>query len=136
MQHTTEEGQRLVADWLAKTAGRPILAIYPVATDASVTAWGGQVLATSPIVLGAHRIALVGDTVRYADGTEATIISGAGVAGIVDNRSIALVGSELNNGDRIAGPHHDDATITQYADEPPIEGLLDPAYVSASGSGV
>lgn len=136
MQHTIEEGQRLVADWLAKTAARPIQAVYPVATGVSVTERGGQVLATAPIMLGAHRIALVGDTVRYADGTEATIISGAGIAGVVENRSIAIVGSELNNGDRIAGPHHDDATITQYADEPPIEGLLDPAYVSASGSGV
>ncbi|AUH53756.1 hypothetical protein CXB49_22925 [Chromobacterium sp. ATCC 53434] len=72
---------------------------------------------------------MVGDIVRYSDGTEAKIISGAGVAGLVWDRPMAIVGSELDNGDRIIGPIHNDSTITQFADEPPIEGLLDPAYM-------
>ncbi|NHR04488.1 XRE family transcriptional regulator [Chromobacterium haemolyticum] len=128
-QHTADEGQRLVAEFMARIAAKPIQAAYPVATGASFTERGGKVMATSPIYLLDVRVALVGDTVRYPDGTVARIISGSGEAGVVDGRPMAIVGSELDNGDRVIGPIHNDFTITQYADEPPIAGLLDPAYV-------
>lgn len=129
MQHTAGEEQRLAAEFMARLAAKPIKAVYPVATGASFTERGGKVIATSPIYLQEERMALVGDTVRYPDGTETRIISGAGVAGMFGDRPMAIVGSELDNGDRIIGPVHIDVTITQYADEPPIKGLLDPEYV-------
>lgn len=135
MQHTLDEGQRIAAEFMSRISTRPVKAVYPVATGASFTERGGKVIATSPIYLLEERVALVGDSVRYADGSEARIISGAGVAGMVDDRPIAIVGSELDNGDRIIGPAHNDVTITQYADEPPIEGLLDPAYVPGPNEG-
>ncbi|MCK8688050.1 hypothetical protein M1M10_32120, partial [Pseudomonas umsongensis] len=43
------------------------------------------------------RVALKGDYVRYADGSTAQIITGAGQA----NNDVALVGSVLSNGDEI-----------------------------------
>ncbi|WP_199155624.1 PAAR domain-containing protein [Chromobacterium sp. ASV23] len=125
MQHMTQEGQHHAADH----SDRPVQAVYPVATGASFTERGGKVIATSPIYLREDRMAWVGDTVRYPDGTEAKIISGVGAASVVDGRPLAIVGSALDNGDRIAGPVHNDIIFIQYADEPPIEGLLDPAYV-------
>ena len=75
------------------------------------------------------------DIVRYADGSEARIISGAGVASVYAGRPIALVGSELDNGDRITGPIHNGMVIVQYADEAPIKGLLDPSYVPPQSDG-
>ena len=46
-------------------------------------------------------MARVGDKVVYAEGSEATIISGAGGARIMQGASAALVGSILDNGDGI-----------------------------------
>ncbi|TBL69352.1 hypothetical protein EYY96_04995 [Hafnia alvei] len=46
-------------------------------------------------------MARVGDKAIYADGSEATIISGAGTARIMQGTSAALVGSMLDNGDEI-----------------------------------
>lgn len=48
---------------------------------------------------------------------------------------IALVGSELDNDDRITGPIHNGMVIVQYADEEPIKGLLDPSYVPPQSDG-
>jgi len=128
MQDSVEKGPRQSAEFMAALAAKPIAAVYPVATEASTTERGGRIIATSHTFLQDQRFALVGDTVRYADGSEARIVSGAGVASIIEGRPIALVGSELDNGDRITGPLHNDAMIIQYADEPPIEGLLDPFF--------
>lgn len=117
-----------------KIADRPIKAVYPVATSASTTAQGGTVLASSDITWLGHCSALVGDVVRYPDGSEARIISGAGTASVVQGRSMAVVGSELDNGDRITGPMHDGLVIVQYADQPPIPGLLDPTFTAPHGA--
>jgi hypothetical protein len=81
------------------------------------------------------RVALVGDIARYPDGGEARIVSGAGAALLYKGRMIALVGSELDNGDRITGPMHNGMVIVQYAGEAPINGLLDPDYVLLSADG-
>ncbi|WP_261308027.1 PAAR domain-containing protein [Enterobacter roggenkampii] len=50
---------------------------------------------------GGYKMARVGDKVVYADGSEATIVSGAGKARIMQGVSAALVGSMLDNGDEI-----------------------------------
>jgi hypothetical protein len=124
MQQMIENGQKK-----ADHTDKPIQAVYPVATAASYTERGGKIIATSPIYLRDDRMAWVGDIARYSDGTEARIISGVGAASVVDGRPLAIVGSELDNGDRISGPVHNDIVFIQYADEPPIEGLLDPTYL-------
>lgn len=135
MEYTEADGQRLVAEFMAKLAAKPVKGRYPAATESSTTERGGRPIATSGLHTAGGRIALVGDIVRYADGSEARIISGAGVASVYAGRPIALVGSELDNGDRITGPIHNGMVIVQYADEAPIKGLLDPSYVPPQSDG-
>ena len=72
-------------------------------------------------------IAIVGDTVTYPDGSEATIIAGAGAATLGPTRT-ALVSSHLSNGDRIIDSIQTTGTIVAHADRL-IAGLLDPDYV-------
>lgn len=135
MESTAADGQRQVAEFMAKLAARPVKARYPVATESSTTARGGRVVASSPYATTGGRVALVGDVVRYADGSEARIISGAGAVAGHQGRPVALVGSALDNGDTIDGPRHEGMVIVQYADEPPIAGLLDPNYAAPQAPG-
>lgn len=135
MEYTEADGQRLVAEFMAKLAAKPVKGRYPAATENSTTERGGRPIATSGLHTAGGRIALVGDIVRYADGSEARIISGAGVASVYAGRPIALVGSELDNGDRITGPIHNGMVIVQCADEAPIKGLLDPNYLPSKSEG-
>lgn len=128
MEYTEEDGLRLTAEFMAKVAARPVQGRYPVATESSTTERGGQVVATSGISTVGGHLALVGDVVRYPDGSETRIVSGAGMAMIYRGKPAAVVGSELENGDRINGPTHNGLTVTQYADEAPIKGLLDRTY--------
>lgn len=129
MEYTEADGQRQVAEFMAKLAARPVKGRYPAATESSTTERGGKIIATSGFSTIGGRVAMVGDIVRYADGSEARIASGAGVAAVYEGRPLALVGSELDNGDRITGPAHNGMVIVQYADEAPIQGLLDPSYL-------
>lgn len=135
MEYTEAEGQRLVAGFMAKLAARPVKGRYPAATENSTTERGGKIIATSGISTAGGRVALVGDIVRYPDGSESRIVSGAGVASVYLGNSIALVGSELDNGDKINGPMHNGMTIVQYADDEPIKGLLDRTYVPPQPEG-
>jgi len=128
MEHTEAEGQRLAAEFMANLADRPVKGRYPVATEHSTTEKGGQIIATSGISTPEGRVALVGDIVRYPDGRQTRIITGSGTESIDLGRPIALVGSELENGDRINGPMHNGLTLTEYADET-IPGLFQPGYI-------
>jgi uncharacterized Zn-binding protein involved in type VI secretion len=69
-------------------------------------------------------VAVVGDIVTYEDGTEATIIDGAGFAAMWGNKPVALVGSRLSNGDRIISTPQDSFGIT-VRDGEDIPGLFD-----------
>lgn len=129
MEDTETEGQRLAAEFMAKLADRPVKGRYPVATEHSTTEKGGQIIATSGISMPEGRVALVGDIVRYPDGRQTRIVTGSGVEKSLDfGRPIALVGSELENGDRINGPMHNGLTLVEYADEA-IPGLFQPGYI-------
>lgn len=128
MVYTEADGERMVAEFMAKLAAKPVKGRYPVATESSTTERGGEIIATSGFSTIGGRVAMVGDIVRYADGSKARIASGAGVAALYEGRPLALVGSELDNSDRITGPVHSGIVIVQYADEAPIDGLLDPNY--------
>ncbi|QCA03813.1 PAAR domain-containing protein [Pantoea vagans] len=85
-----------------KQASRPVTYIFRFAVVGSVTRNGGVIRnATGGSTAGGYKMARVGDKVVYADGSEATIISGAGEARIMHGASAALVGSMLDNGDEI-----------------------------------
>jgi uncharacterized Zn-binding protein involved in type VI secretion len=128
MEYTEEDGLRLAAEFVAKLAARPVKGHYPAATETSTTERGGKVISTSGFATIGGRVALVGDLVRYPDGSEARIVSGASVV-VYRSRPMAIVGSELNNGDRITSPMHNGIVVVQYANEAPIVGLLDRSYV-------
>jgi uncharacterized Zn-binding protein involved in type VI secretion len=72
-------------------------------------------------------LAVVGDIVAYEDGTEATIIDGAGYAAMREGRPIALVGSRLSNGDRIVTAAQNAFGIA-VRDGQEIPGLFDSTY--------
>ncbi len=102
---------------------------HPFATVGSITERGGRVAqASSGMKVVELAIARVGDRVVYEDGSEAHIIDGAGFAAIHENIPLALVGSRLSNGDRIAQSLQTGAGINERAGHH-IEGLFDPDYV-------
>jgi uncharacterized Zn-binding protein involved in type VI secretion len=108
---------------------RKVLARYPIATIGSRTGRGGEVvLASNDQVADDYRIACVGDRVRYPDGSESVITSGAGHASTIANRPIALVGSHVANGDRIVARAQSMGEIVVLEGEP-VPGLLVPGYV-------
>ncbi|WP_439891587.1 PAAR domain-containing protein [Ralstonia sp. 25C] len=102
---------------------------YPIATLNSVTERGGRVSKVfgnaSLYDLG---IACVGDIVSYEDGTEATIIDGAGLGAVFSGKPVALVGSRLSNGDRIVKSTQTTHCIVEHEGRS-IPGLFDPNYV-------
>ena len=111
-------------------AGRKVLARYAIATVGSHTLRGGMVFVAEH---GQHadgwRVACVGDRVRYPDGSESIIVSGAGNASTFDDRPVALVGSHVENGDRIAGSQQNMGEIVLFEGDAPIAGLLQPGYL-------
>ncbi|PBP94863.1 PAAR domain-containing protein [Pseudomonas congelans] len=131
MELTEEDGQRLVAEFRAEVAARPIKGTYDLATLGAETKHGGKVVtATMGIEISGHRVACVGDVVRYPDGTESKIVSGAGVALAYKGKSMAIVGSATANGDTITSSLQSSAQIREYADDAGIPGLLQPGYLA------
>jgi uncharacterized Zn-binding protein involved in type VI secretion len=104
---------------------RKVVARYPLATIGSPTSRGGKVvIAGQGQYVDPYRIACVGDRVRYPDGSESVIISGAGTASTFANRPVALVGSHIANGDHIASSLQSIGQIV--LGDAPIPGLLQP----------
>ncbi len=67
LEYMEEEGQRLVAEFMAKLAARPVKGTYDLATMGSRTRLGGEIsTASTGMEMDGHRIACVGDVVRYA----------------------------------------------------------------------
>jgi uncharacterized Zn-binding protein involved in type VI secretion len=73
-------------------------------------------------------LARVGDIVTYADGSEASIIDGAGFAAAWEDKPLALVGSRLSNGDTITETLQDGFGIS-VRDGELVPGLFDPTYM-------
>ena len=112
----------------ASPPSRRIVARYPIATIGSRTSRGGEVvLGTTHKHADDYWIACVGDRVRYPDGSESEIVSGAGHASTFANRPIALVGSHVANGDRIVSRAQSIGEIVVFEGEA-IPGLLEPGY--------
>lgn len=136
MDCTEDEGQRLAAEFMAKLASRPVKATYDLATLGAKTQQGGEVVAASTdMQMDGHRIACVGDIVRYPDGIESRIISGAGAALFYKDRPVAIVGSATDNGDIIISSLQSSAQIQEYADDDGIPGLLQPGYTAPTEDG-
>lgn len=136
MECTQDEGQRLAAEFMAKLASRPVKATCDLATLGGKTQQGGEVVtASTDMQMEGHRIACVGDIVRYPGGIESRIISGAGAALLYKGRPVAIVGSATDNGDIIIGSLQSSAQIREYADDDGIPGLLQPGYTEPTESG-
>jgi len=99
-----EEARNLIAERNAYSLAHPITAAYLIATEGSLTRDGGTVFSEYngqqiEIEDGTRlNVSLVGDEVRYPDGTTAKISTGIGDT---SGDSAALVGSLLDNGDEI-----------------------------------
>ena len=136
MECTEDEGQRLAAEFMAKLAARPIKATYDLATLGAKTQQDGEVVtASTDMQMEGHRIACVDVVVRYPDGTESRIISGAGTALLYKERPVAIVGSATDNGDIITSSLQSSAQILEYADDDGIPGLLQPGYTAPTEGG-
>ncbi|WP_420105388.1 PAAR domain-containing protein [Herbaspirillum huttiense] len=136
MEHKEFDGQRLANDFLAGIDKRPIKGSHALATLGSATRLGGEIAtASSSMHVTGHRIACVGDIVRYEDGTESRIISGAGAALTCKGHPMAIVGSTTDNGDTVTGSLQSVAHIREYADDAGIPGLLQAGYLAPTGDG-
>lgn len=85
--------------------------------------------------LDGFRVACVGDRVCYPDGSENIIVSGAGNASTFGNRPVALVGSHVENGDRITLSQQSMGEIVLFEGDVPIAGLLQPGTMPPQGRG-
>ena len=130
MEYTEEESARMVAEFKAKHDARPVKGTYAMATEGSKTERGGVVVnASTGIVIEGHRVARVGDTVRYPDGSESKIVSGAGFASVYKGQPVAIIGSATDNGDTIISSMQSGAKIREFADDDGIPGLLQAGYI-------
>jgi uncharacterized Zn-binding protein involved in type VI secretion len=128
--YSEEKVQRYLAEKLAEQSARPVKGRYPFATLGAKTRMGGEVAtATSCAKIDGFPIARVGDIIRYPDGSESRIISGAGSASITDGPPEAIVGSAADNGDVITESLQTHCEIIEYADADPIPGLLEAGYM-------
>lgn len=97
-----ESTQQEVLNLITRLATCPVKLMFRIATIGSLTCNGSvHQKASGKSTDGGFQVARVGDKVVDADGSEATIISGAGAARVMQGVSAALVGSMLDNGDEI-----------------------------------
>lgn len=96
------QARQLLLAEMESVLRRPVLRIFRGATAGSLTRDGGVIReASGKSTLSGYYAARVGDKAVYTDGREATIICGAGKARMMQGKSMALVGSMLDNGDVI-----------------------------------
>lgn len=99
----SEDVRELIQKQQDYLESHPPIAIYRLATEGSRTRDGGVIKSASTgQTIGLDngqmvRVAQKGDSVVYADGSTAKIVTGAGES----NSNVALVGSRLCNGDEI-----------------------------------
>jgi len=99
--------------------------LYYFAVNGAKTKNNGLVKASATqYTIGGLAIARVGDEVIYVDGTTSKIISGAGTACIVDGLSVALIGSQLENGDEIIDSPNNSVAINIFKGDKAPEGFL------------
>lgn len=115
----SDDARKVVEEQESFLRDHPVVAIYRIAVDGALTQRGGVVRAAwngAEIELEDGQkvnIALVGDEVVYPDGTTARIVTGSGEQYQKDERSIALVGSRLSNGDVIISTPQAGCTLNE-----------------------
>ncbi|MEI2265447.1 hypothetical protein [Erwinia sp. CGal63] len=121
------QAQALIAERNAWNLAHPVTAAYLIATEGSLTRNGGTVFSKyngRQIELedGTRlNVSLVGDEVRYPDGTTAKISTGAGNT---SKKSVALVGSSLDNGDKIiSSPQGNMRRVVRAGESLPVNFL-------------
>jgi hypothetical protein len=105
------------------------LSKYPLAYSGARTAKGGTGIGTSGCQAEGIKGLLVGDLVRYADGSNAVVTSGAGNACSEGNKSFAIVGSHISGGDHIVSSPVEGTVLWIDDDERP-KGFLVEMWVS------
>jgi len=109
---------------------RSVVSRHHLVTIGSKTKRGGEVVtASAGSEINCLAVARVNDTVRYPDGSESQITSGAGFAAMAENIPLAIVGSHIANGDIIVSTTQHEVEIRLYADTPAIPGFLEEGYV-------
>ena len=126
-----QEWQELITKQQTELNQHPVIEIYRIAVEGSLTRDGGilkTATATTEIEISSGqklRVAQTLDTVVYPDGTEAAIISGAGDAGHNGSgQSVALVGSRLSNGDEIISTPQGTTILVLRLGIPAAKGFL------------
>lgn len=127
----TEESQEFLAKQQADLKQHPVIEIYRIAVEGSLTRDGG-ILKTATVTAEIEisngqklRVAQTLDTVVYPDGAKAAVISGAGDAGHNGTgQSVALVGSCLSNGDEIISTPQGTAILVLRRGIPAAKGFL------------
>ncbi|HEY0287511.1 MAG TPA: PAAR domain-containing protein [Pseudomonas sp.] len=130
MTYTREHAQALIDKHNVENADRTLKDIHLLATKGGKTEKGGEIkTASSEINVDGHDIACVGDIVCYPDGSQTTIVSGAGFAMAYMGRPIAILGSATENGDIVTTTLQNSFLIQERVDEP-ILGLFEPGYIA------
>ncbi|HAT1609014.1 TPA: PAAR domain-containing protein [Raoultella planticola] len=122
-------------EMITRLATRPVKYMFRITTVRSLTRNGGVLQkASGKRTAVGFQVARAGDKVVYADGSEATIISGADVARVMQGASAALVGSMFDNGDEIIStPQSSNRLVFREGDSLP-NGFLTMPGVSTNGS--
>ena len=116
-----ESTQQEVLNLITRLATYPVKLIFRITTVGNLTRNGGILQkASGKCTGGGFQIARVADKVVYADGSEASIISGAGAARVMHEAFAALVGSMPDNGDEIIlTPQSTNRLVFREGDELP-----------------
>lgn len=129
-----EGARQTVEEQEAFLLEHPVVAIYRIAVDGTLTHRGGVVRAAwngseiAPEDGQKVSVALEGDEVVYPDGTTARIVTGSGAKFQKGGKSIALVGSRLSNGDVIISTPQAGCTLNE------LKGLpMDADFLPAEG---
>ncbi|AYN26394.1 hypothetical protein D8682_04905 [Buttiauxella sp. 3AFRM03] len=117
-----ETESKFITDELSKRTAATVVAIYRHATEGALTRNGGSLHNTSArsCILDddgtERRFGLVGDEVIYPNGEMAKIVSGTGELLKSNGRSLALVGSLLDDGDIIVSTPQGVRMLVEYDD--------------------
>lgn len=105
-----------------------IIKTHIIATEGARTFRGGVIECASGVIKGTSRkVVRYGDIAVYPDGSIARVVSGCGEHSLDRGLPLAIVGSELSNGDVIVSSPYQKYTFDEVAGQP-IEGLLVPGW--------
>lgn len=101
-----------------------VIRTLTVATEGARTKRGGVIRHASGKAIKERRIVRVGDLAVYPDGSAARVVSGCGALRLDRGLPLAILGSELSNGDVIVGSPCTEIQFEQMEGDT-VEGLLE-----------